>query len=138
MKNWKTTLNLHHTNESLISQPINIKSEIFQGYSLSPLFFCLALAPLSTMLNGSNYGYESQNGKVNHLFYMDNLKTFSRDDNQPTGLLNIVKTFSDDIRMEFGLGKFAKATFKSDRLTQTTNIDLDIDTVIKEIDQEGT
>ena len=138
MKNWKTTLNLHHTNGSLTSRPINIKSGIFQGDSLSPLLFCLALAPLSTLLNRSNYGYESQNGKVNHLFYMDDLKTFTRDDNQQTGLLTIVKTFSDDIRMEFGLDKCAKATFKSGRLTQTTNIDLDIDTVIKEIDQEGT
>jgi hypothetical protein len=90
------------------------------------------------MLNGSNYGYESQNGKVSYLFYMDDLKTFARDDNQQTGLLNIVKTFSDDIRMEFDLDKCAKATFKSGRLTQTTNIDLDIDTVIKGIEKEGT
>jgi hypothetical protein len=69
---------------------------------------------------------------------MDNLKTFVKDDNQQTGLLNIVKTFSDDIRMEFCLDKSAKATFKSGRITQTTNIDPDIDTVIKEIEQEGT
>ncbi len=40
--------------------------------------------------------------------------------------------------MEFGLEKCAKATFKRRRLTQTTSIDLDIDTAIKEIEQEGT
>ncbi|WP_284130582.1 hypothetical protein [Klebsiella pneumoniae] len=50
--------------------------------------------------------------KVNHLFYMDDLKTFAQYDDQQTGLLAIVKTFSDDIRMEFGLEKCAKATFK--------------------------
>ncbi len=82
--------------------------------------------------------YESQNGKVNHLFYMDDLKTFARDENQQTGLLTIVKTFSDDIRMEFGLQKCAKAIFKRGWLPQTTSIDLDIDTAIKEIEQEGT
>ncbi len=68
---------------------------------------------------------------------MDDLKTFVRDDNQQVGLLTI-KTFSDDINMEFGLGKCPKATFKRGRLPQITNIDLDIDTAIKEIEQEGT
>jgi hypothetical protein len=97
MNNWNTTLNLHHTNGFLIYRPINIKSGIFQGDLLSPLLFYLALAPLSTMLNGSNYGYLSQNGKVSHLFYMDDLKTFARDDNQQTGLLTIVKTSGWDL-----------------------------------------
>ncbi len=32
MKNWKTTLNLHHVNGSVTSRPINIKSGIFQGH----------------------------------------------------------------------------------------------------------
>ncbi len=40
--------------------------------------------------------------------------------------------------MEFGLGKCEKNTFKTGRLTQTTNTDLDIGTAIKEIEQEGT
>ena len=57
-------------------------------------------------------------------FYMDDLKTFAKDDNQQTGLLTIVKAFSDD-NIEFGLDKCAKATFKRGRLTKTTNIDLD-------------
>ena len=47
----------------------------------------------------------AQNGKVNHLFYMDDLKTFAKDDSQQEGLLNIVKTFSDVIKMKFGLDK---------------------------------
>ena len=69
---------------------------------------------------------------------MDDLKTFARDDNQQTGLLTTVKTFSDDIKMEFGLDKCAKATFKRGNLTKTNNTDLDTSTTIKEIDQEGT
>ena len=63
--------------------------------------------------------YKSQNGKLNHLFYMDDLKTFATDDDQQTDLLTIVKTFSDDINMEFGLDKCAKATFKRGRLSKT-------------------
>ena len=69
---------------------------------------------------------------------MDDLKTFAKDDNQQTGLLTIVKTFSDDIKMEFGLDKCAKATFKRGRLTKTTDLELDVDTVIEELEQEST
>ncbi|XP_037803999.1 uncharacterized protein LOC119598432 [Penaeus monodon] len=71
MNTWKTTLNLHHANGSLTSRLINIKSGIFQGGALSPLLFCTALAPLSNLPNNSNYGYKTENGNLNHLFYMD-------------------------------------------------------------------
>ena len=69
---------------------------------------------------------------------MDDLKTYAKSDSQQTGLLNIVKTFSNNIKMEFGLDKCAKATFKRGKLTETSNLQLDIDTCIKELDQEDT
>ena len=69
---------------------------------------------------------------------MDDLKTYAKSDSQQTGLLNIVKTFSNDIKMEFGLDKCAKATFKRGKLTETSDLQLDIDTCIKELDQEDT
>ena len=53
---------------------------------------------------------------------MDDLKTFAKDDGQQQGLLNIVKTFSSDIKMEFGLEKCAKVTFNRRRFTSTSNI----------------
>ena len=53
-------------------------------------------------------------------------------------LLDIIKIFSDDIKMEFGLDKYAKATFIKGKLTKTSNIVLNQDTAIKELDQEGT
>ena len=139
MKLWKTTLDLHHSSGSMTSRPIKSKCGIFQGDSLSPLLFCIALAPLSSLLNESTYGYEILGGKINHLFYMDDLKTFAKNDDQLTGFLTIVKTFRDDIPMEFGLEKCAKATFKRGRLKNTRNLDLDTTTTtIKELEQEGT
>ena len=69
---------------------------------------------------------------------MDDLKTYAKSESQQTGLLNIVKTFSDDIKMEFGLDKCAKATFKRGKLTETFDIQLDTDTCIKELEQENT
>ena len=120
------------------SRKININSGIFQGDSLSPLLFCLALAPLSTLLNSTKHGYEAKKRKINHLFYMDDLKAYAMNDEQLKKLLDIIKIFSDDIKMEFGLGKCAKATFIKGKLTKTSNIVLNQDTAIKELDQEGT
>ena len=46
---------------------------------------------------------------MSHLFYMDDLKTYiQKKDNELTGLLRTIKSFSDDIGMEFGLDKCAK------------------------------
>ena len=137
MKLWKTTLILRQASGTLKSRPIQIRTGTHQGDSISPLLLCHVLAPLSKLLNNTRYGYKPQNGKLNHLFFMDDLKTFAKD-NQQMNLLTIVKTFSDDIKMEFGLDKCAKATFKRGRLTKTTNLHLDVDTVIEELEQDGT
>ena len=42
---------------------------------------------------------------------MDDLKDFAKTDQHFQDLLNIVKQFSNDIRMELGLDKCAKAAF---------------------------
>ena len=138
MEAWKTTLRLYHKNGMLTSRSIEINSGIFQGDSLSPLLFCIALAPLSTLLNNTSYGYQSQGGKLNHPFYMDDLKTFAKDEDEQIGLLHTVKQFSDDIGMELSIEKCAKATFKRGKMVNTKNIELDVNTVIKELEQEST
>jgi len=102
MNKWKTTLTLTHDKGTISSREIKINSSIFQGDSLSPLLFCLALAPLSFLLNGSNYRYKVSNANITHLFYMADLKTYAKSDEDQKGLLKIVKGFGD-IRMEFGL-----------------------------------
>ena len=68
---------------------------------------------------------------------MDDLKAYAMNDEQLKKLLDIIKIFSDDIKMEFGLGKCAKATFIKGKLTKTSNIVLNQDTAIKELDQDG-
>jgi hypothetical protein len=40
------------------SQPIQIRRGIFQGDSLSPLFFCMALIPLTDEMNRADCGYQ--------------------------------------------------------------------------------
>ena len=71
---------------------------------------------ISSLPNKSGYGYNTPHGKISHLFYMDDLKTYAKSDDEQTDLLKAIKSFSDDIGMEFGLDKCAKATFKKGRL----------------------
>ena len=82
MTKWETELHLCHAGGTLKSSSIQINCGIFQGDSLSPLLFCLALIPLSHMLNKTEYGYNVLDESVNHLFYMDDLKLYGKDDNQ--------------------------------------------------------
>ena len=46
MTKWKTNLHLNYSEGSIICENFDINSGIFQGDSLSPLLFCLALTPL--------------------------------------------------------------------------------------------
>ena len=65
---------------------------------------------------------------------MDDLKLFRKNDQQLQGLLNIVKQFSDDIRMAFGLDKCARAAFFRGKLLKAKNITLDTTTIIKDLE----
>ena len=138
MKLWNTNLFLNHTKGSMKSDRININCGIFQGDSLSPLLFCLSLIPLTNELNNTKYGYEIYEKTINNLFHMDYLKLYAKNDKKLEGLLSTVKQFSDDLGMEFRLDKCAKATFRKDKPTRTTAVELDIDKIICELDQNET
>ena len=136
MKNWKTQLTLTHESDTLISDNINSKRGIFKGDSLSPLLFCISLIPLSSELNSSGYGYKIGTEWITHLFYMDHLKLYAKDDSELERLLRILKGFSDDIGMELGLSKCNKPTFKRDKLENSDHAWLDEETMIKDLEQE--
>ena len=135
MRVWKTTLVLNTLENILNAGDININSGIFKGDSLSPILFCVTLIPLSKLLNNTGYGYKIYDNTINHLF-MDDLKLFAKNDQQLQGLLNIIKQFSDDIRMEVGLAKCPKATFSRGKLLKANNITLDTTTIIKDLEPE--
>ena len=80
MKEWKTNLYLNYSQASTIYENIKIKSGIFQGDSLSLLFFCLAFVPLSYELSTTGYGYNIYGEKINNLFHMYNLKLYGKID----------------------------------------------------------
>ena len=119
-----------------MSDNINIKRRIFRGDPLTPLLFCISLIPLSLQLNSLGYGYKIRTEQITHLFYMDDLKLYTKDDNELAELLRIVKGFSDDIGMEFGLSKCVKASFKKGKLEKPDHVQLDEETLIKDLEQE--
>ena len=99
MKPWRTIFHLNYNKDMMTSRPIEILSGIYQGDSLSPPVFCLALAPPSSLLNKRGYGYNAPRGKIGHVFYMDDLKTYAKNDEKQTGLLRTIESLSGDLGM---------------------------------------
>ena len=126
---------LQHTSGSMRSRQIYTNWGIFQGDSLSPLLFCIALTLLRQLLKkNTGYGYKIENTQYSHLLYMYDIKLYASNDSQLEGLLHTVKQFSDDINMKFRSDKCAKVTFKRGTLKSTQDIVLNRDTVIKELE----
>ena len=67
---------------------------------------------------------------------MDDLKLFAKDDKNLDEKLQLVKIFSDDIGIAFRLDKCAKVLFKRGKLTRSASLELDIATIIKDLNQE--
>ena len=77
MSHWRTTLS---ANSKSIAD-VTIKCGIYQGDALSPLLFCMALNPLSALLDKSTYGYRFKSGTtINHLLYMDDIKLYAKNE----------------------------------------------------------
>ncbi|XP_045477915.1 uncharacterized protein LOC123683061 [Harmonia axyridis] len=75
------------------------------------------------MLNRSSYGYSlDQSRKLTHLFYVDDLKLFARGRQQLEGELELVRGFSEDIGMIFGLDKCATISVKRGKLEREENM----------------
>ena len=66
---------------------------------------------------------------------MDDLKTYAKNDDEQTGLLKTIKSFSDDIDTEF---VWTSAPRPPSRKGDSSNIELDVNTFIQDLQQEGT
>ncbi|CAH2106948.1 unnamed protein product [Euphydryas editha] len=99
MSSWRVIMTARGSHESITTEPIYIRRGIFQGDSLSPLLFCLALNPLSFVLNKyETKGYKLKDSIwINHLLYMDDLKVYANNRNSLKVLLDSVEIFTSDI-----------------------------------------
>ena len=94
MNQWKTNMTLVHKEGVLETGPIRIKRQIFQDDSLSPLLFTMSPNLLNQEIQKTGYGYQpDEQTKINHLFYVDDLKLYGTSDNQLAGLINTVKIY---------------------------------------------
>ena len=69
---------------------------------------------------------------------MDDLKLIGKSDEELQKQIQTVKTFIDDIYMDFGLEKCAKITFKKGKLIHSQNLVIDINREIQELEQGKT
>ena len=103
-----------------------IRRGIFQGDLFSPLLFVIALLPLTHILRDTGMGYqlEKKGGKVNHLFFMDDLKLYGKNEKEIDSLIKTVWQCSKDIKMEFGILKCAMVSLQRGRKTRWEGIQL--------------
>ena len=116
---------------------VRIRRGIFQGDSLSPLLFVLAVIPLTLILRKTKIYYQLEKGgeKINHLLSMDDLKLFAKNEQQIDSLVNSVRVFSDDIRMEFGLSKCAVLIMKRGKVVRREGIDMPDGNIMKCVEE---
>ena len=136
IQHWRTSINLN-IKDSICTEPFKISTGMFQGDSPSGLNFILCLLPLSWLLKSSNLGYKPTfiDEKKCHLLFMDDLKLYAANDQQLTSLIKVVKIFSDDIGMEFGIDKCNKMTIIRGKVKPSNGIKVN-DEEIKALNNE--
>ncbi len=135
MKSWKTVLTAN--GEEL--GEVSIRRGIFQGDSLSPLLFVVAMIPLTSLLRREEMGYRfGQEGKkINHLLFMDDLKMYGRSAEEVDKLCGVVHKFSEDIGMKFGMEKCAVLEVKNGVKVKSKGVVLPDGEVMKEVEVDG-
>ena len=135
MKSQKLELNA----SGKISGEVDIRRGIFQGDSLSPLLFVLYMVPISWLLRRTKTDYEWGNKgfKLNHLLFMDELKLFAKRKNQIDSLVQTVCIFSEDIGMQFGIGKYGVLIMERGKIIRTDGIRLTNGQHMKDIYNTG-
>ncbi|CAH2101776.1 unnamed protein product [Euphydryas editha] len=95
---------------------------------LNPLWFCLSLNHLSTLLerSGTGFQFRRRDTKVSHLLYMDDLKLLAPNAARLMELLKITTEFRGSIRMQLGLDKCAVVHVDRRQVTQSAEISLEL------------
>ena len=137
MNKWKLEL----TSNGVSLGNVEIRGGIFQGDSLPPLLFVLCMVSLSLILRKVKFHYEfgDKKTRLNHLLFMDDLKLFAKSNDQIDSMVNTVYTFSEDIRMEFGIKKFRVLVLKRRKFdkAKTRGFNPRNGKLMKTIDEEG-
>ena len=108
---WATKVNLLINNTSIKTNMINYITGVLRGDCLSLMLFILSVNPLSFLLSlllGCNIAKtNNKKQKLAHLFFVDDLKSFARNEKEATLQLDLITQFTKDIDMKFGQDKHA-------------------------------
>ena len=118
---------------------VMIRRGIFQGDTLSPLLFVVAMIPLTLLLRKEKMGFRfgDKGKKVNHLLFMDDLKVYGGSLEEVEKLCDVVHKFSKDIGMEFGMDKCASLQMIHGKKVECPGIELPDGEMMKEVDDAG-
>ena len=109
IQKWKSQFSIGR-GDNAVKVELTYRRGLFQGDSLSPLLFCLCLAPLSTALRETvGYSCASMGMPITHQLFMDDLKVYARGKVELGETLDVVDRVSKAIGMELGLRKCAVA-----------------------------
>ena len=112
MVNWKTELTSCGETLGLV----DIRRGVLQGDSLSPLIFAVCMVTLTKILQDAKAGYTLGGVKINHLFFMDDLKVYGKDKTETESLVSTVQLISQHIGVEFGIKKCGIVVLKRRKL----------------------
>ena len=135
MGDWRTVLTSGGTELGEVS----IRRGIFQGDTLSPLLFVVAMIPLTLLLRKEKMGFRfgEAGKKINHLLFMDDLKLYGGDIKEVDKLCDVVHKFSTDIGMQFGMDKCAVLQMERGKKVSCDGIELPDGETMKEVDDKG-
>ena len=99
--------------------------------------FVSVLIPLSLILRKVEAAYEFSESKenINHLLFIDNLKLYSQSEKGLDSLVQIVRVFSEDIGMEFGIEKCAMLVMEKGNIMKSVGIELSHGKTIKSLQE---
>ena len=112
MVNWKTELTSCGETLGLV----DIRRGIFQGDTLSPLIFALYMVPLTKIPQIVKPGYTLGYEKINHSFFMNDLKVYGKNKAEIESLVSTIQLISQDTGMKFGIKKCGVVVLKQGNL----------------------
>ena len=132
MRSWTVEL----TSGGEMPGEVKIKRGIFQGDTLSPILFVLAMIPLSIVLKNIKAGYTlgRNRGKLNHLLFMDALKLYGKSLKKVDSQIETFRIYSEDIGMEFRISKCVMLEMACGRVVDSNGIDLPSGETIKALE----
>ena len=99
----------------------------------------MTMIPLTMMLRKTNIFYEvrKKGERINHLLFMDDLKLFAKNVDQIDSLVNTVRLFSEDIKMEFGLSKCGVLIMKRGKVVESDGLCMPDGTMMRNTEEGG-